>query len=1071
MPGAAILPPPPPPPDPQYGNHSNPSGGVTLWSAGGGGSTPWLPGVGTGSPDVYTGPPSPAVVNSVRDVRERVAQNAVPVGTILPVILGRGRVEGRVIHVIEGNPEILIVAYAAGPNSAFEYHYFNGQQLTHGSDGVTWTEHLGAYGQSVDTTVQTYLGNYRLPGLTYVVYFIDGGDSFSEPSPFFGQVTSIVADLKGIELYDPRENRITHSETFSSTYWSSSPAFPTVAAGQADRFNGTAATRWTFGGSGPYTISRASSGLSLVSGDSVTVAVDIRTTSGTVACNLRAAKTSGSSTAKAITVTTSWRRHTVTLVSGGTGNAQIQLDGIPSSAVLEVAFASVQVQAEDLGYTKTVASAITQGTRWAENPVLAMLYLETDEVNGAGGTPTSKVNMASWGKAAALCDGVQADGTATYSIGYVIATEGNASQYREAIRGACAAEIYWEDGLLCCFVDSYQPNDPVLSFTTQSNAKGPRFFLTPGPSRPTHVVVKFHDAAKGYAGSSASADHPGLKDGTAKYQEAEYSYDAIVSEHVANRVARYTEGRARLCEGNASFTVPFVGIRLTRGMLIELTTEDGLSVQQLLVDDFEALDSGEYVVSACHEYDPALYTFDPLTPDTPPSTDLIDPRVAPPGVVAITTDDGGFGPYSTLVLWRRPRLYKPSVLYGAGFWTLGDVTGGDTSKVNDGNTSVTAFTWGTSGTPRAVFNAGTGNTKKFGKVRIHQGTISAVNPQVAYSDDGSSWTTVAPSTTYSSKKNDDFTLTDFETDGSSYIEFDWDDVGAHQYWRVFTTALGAFAVKEIQFTEIDRLYPAAYIAGYEVRGPGAGLLAFFPGAAPPTSANAIDISATASTVGSLITDVTQTTTVEVYVYVRNVLGILSAGRHLKRVISVSASPGATGSLLRSSEVGATTGPYVAAACDQDTAGNLKPTASILTDESARQTPWIEERIALSGNTTVNSTTPVDLVSVTFTPPADCRLKVYGVCDVRCDVVGAIFVGELVITPTGGGASTEAAQIIDGIQIATARATFGQVWTPTLTGGTEYEVKLTGRVDAGGTGASYTVIVTHTGLAFAAVGRY
>jgi hypothetical protein len=307
------------------------------------------------------------------------------------------------------------------------------------------------------------------------------------------------------------------------------------------------------------------------------------------------------------------------------------------------------------------------------------------------------------------------------------------------------------------------------------------------------------------------------------------------------------------------------------------------------------------------------------------------------------------------------------------------------------------------------------------------------------------------------------------------------------------------------------------VAGYEVRsaGPGAtgGLLAFFPGAAPPTDANAIDISVTASTVGDITRDTTQTTTVEAYVFVRNILGLVSTGRHIKRVISLSATPGASGSLLRSSAVGAVTGPYVASNVQQDTSGHIgvgvtpgahfhalapgasdvvaildtasSPTADILqikkagtarskidkegslrTLESSRVAPWVEARVECSTVTTINSTTRTDITGATrtFTPPSDCRIFLVATWDLTASTPGAAFVGELLVNGT-----PETAQAIFS-PVSADRACVSQSFSISLTGGTAYTIKMTGTLVAGG-GPSYSVAATHTGFTFVAVGRF
>jgi len=826
-----------------------------------------------------SGPPSPRVVNSVSAATLGLAAK----GTDIPIVYGERILDGAVIYQNLGNPSLYVVVFASGPVHAVPTLHLNGVAVASGVDGVTYTVHLGAYNQSVDTTIGTYIGNYNLPGICYAVVSIDGGDSFTPPSPWYGNVSVFSATVQGIETYDPRENRITNSESFSNTYWSGSPAFPTLVTGVADRFGGTAASRWTFGGAGPYVISRQTSGLSLVSGDPVCVVLEYRTTSGTVAFNLTAAKTSGTTTSVALTATTSWRRRAVVLTSGGTGNAQIQLGGIPSSAVLEVAFASVQILSEDYGYTKTVASAITAGTRYGTDPILALRDLMTDAVHG-GGLSTSFMNDASAGKAAALCDAIRADGTATYSLNLAITTKGTLASYMEAIRATCALEVFMDQGKYCFWVDDIQPIDAVLSFTEGTDAKNVRASLVSSFDRPTRVVVEYQDASHSYAQSTAVAEHAGLATGAVELKEARYQLDGVTSQQCALRAAEYLVNISRVCELRTTFTVPFKGVLLYRGMLIALTTLAGLSAQALVVTDFSRLDTGEYQVTA-REYDTALYTFSTATPNTPVASNLPNIKDPPPPIVAIATVAGS-GMFDPHIFWHPPVTYAADVMYGASYWSAVSPGSFTAASVNDGNTAATAFAFSSFSSSALKFDAGAGAAKRFGKCKIYTSYVSGtVSPRVDYSDDDVTYTTVAPDfyNILSSNHMDDYGNVDFNTDGSTWIELDWGDVGAHRYWRIRKESFPAlYTFQEIQFSVVQALYPPAWIAGYEVHsGPSATspIVAFLPGGLVPTKDTPLDVSSwITQTPGAGLSSLQ----FEITIVVKSIMSQPSAGRTIKR---------------------------------------------------------------------------------------------------------------------------------------------------------------------------------------------
>lgn len=1037
-----------------------------------------------------SGPPTPKAVNAVAASSLTLAAG----GTDIPIVYGERIVEGAVVYQNLGNPSLYIVIFASGPAHAVPTLYLNGVAVASGVDGVTYTTHTGAYGQSVDSVISTYIGNYNLPGIVYAVVSIDGGDSFNPPSPWYGTVSTFSAKIQGLETYDPRENRITHSEDFSNSYWSSTPAFPTVATGQTDRFGGTTATRWTFGGSGPYIISRATSGLSLTTADPVIVVIDIRTTSGTIPnVVLSASKTvGGASATTTFTVTTNWRRRVATLAAvAGTGEAQIQLSGIPSSAVVEVAFASVQIKSEDFGYTKTVASAVTAGSRYGKNPILSMADLMTDAVHG-GGLSTSFVNYASAGLAAAECDGVRADGTATFELNLAISSKGTLANYIEAIRACCAAEVFMRDGKYTFWVDTLQPSDPVLDLVEGVTVKNVKTPLVSESSRPTRVVVEYPDAAHSYATNPAVAEHIGLATGAVTLKEARYQLDGVTSQQCALRAAEYIVNVSRVCEVRTSFTMPFLGVRLYRGMLITLTTLAGLSAQAMVVTDFNRLETGEYTVQA-REYDEALYSFSTATPNTPISSNMpsLELASAPPLVIdsqfsatgnfmSVTIDAGHAFPYR----------------YGAGNWSASNCPTFVPASINDSvlTTLAVAFDTSTSTDSILTFDAGVGQTKAFKRLDLYHGASFGSNPTpiVEYSDNASSWTAVSTTP---------FRLSSLSTTSAKGIALLFAGTpGSHRYWRVRKGALvgtAPYGFYEVQFLEGGRTAFAQYIVVRNGAQPNAPVWQKIPirGGQLTYDIDVTPITYTFTETGSsnLSVGVALIITIEnragresLYAheaalssyYVPDVSTTVVAKRqetggaadvgHIALSGSASFDP-VDASLVALSVKNSVTTPTVALAefgyngniaIDIDKAGSLR------TDESLHVAPMILDDVTASSDTTINSTTSTDITdaTITFTPPSDCRMTIVGTFEVEMVTSGSIFIGELVVNGTPHALVAAFKPTATGFRTMVSRQ-----WCVQLTGGTSYTIKLAARLKTG-TG-NFTVYADNTSFSGPMVGRF
>lgn len=141
--------------------------------------------------------------------------------------------------------------------------------------------------------------------------------------------------------------------------------------------------------------------------------------------------------------------------------------------------------------------------------------------------------------------------------------------------------------------------------------------------------------------------------------------------------------------------------------------------------------------------------------------------------------------------------------------------------------------------------------------------------------------------------------------------------------------------------------------------------------------------------------------------------------------------------------------------------------SLKTDEGLRVAPWIEPEVRCSSPTNITSTSATDITgaTVTFTPKSDCRIQVTAFFDVSETSAGSsVFVGELDVN----GAAQSAGVIFDPVTSG-VRATIGQVWNLTLSGGTSYTIKLVGRVNV--SGSTFQVANQHSGFSIVGVGRF
>lgn len=208
------------------------------------------------------------------------------------------------------------------------------------------------------------------------------------------------------------------------------------------------------------------------------------------------------------------------------------------------------------------------------------------------------------------------------------------------------------------------------------------------------------------------------------------------------------------------------------------------------------------------EYTIDLYTVRTSTGQVSAAAeDMITPAITLPAFIPVVPHIHASGNVGS-VWWERPRDERVTATYGSSFWTNSGFGNFDAAKVNDGDVGGNkAFDLGGTGVGSTLtLDLGSGNDVKFGSVVLHVNKQDGLGTGVIveYSDNGSSWT--------------DTTNTYHVDFADTKVAYSWDDAGAHRYWRLRNTGIGADAtvtVYEVQFVELLGAV-SPFVAGYEI---------------------------------------------------------------------------------------------------------------------------------------------------------------------------------------------------------------------------------------------------------------
>lgn len=495
-------------------------------------------------------------------------------------------------------------------------------------------------------------------------------------------------------------------------------------------------------------------------------------------------------------------------------------------------------------------------TGYHTNPALCTRHFLTDTVVGQR-IPTARMNDTSWGAAADACDALVGTPAAKkYEMNLAISQAGDPMDHINQMRSCFAAEIYLDEGLYCCVVDDVQTT-PLVVFDT-TNSWDVKIHEIPLSERPDRVIVKFEDAANGYAPATARAES------TTSLRETTLPLDGCTSATQANRLAQYRLKRANATMYRFSWKAAYVGILLTRGCLVTLTSAQGLVAQEIIVEDYQPLEDGTWSCVG-RQYADAVYDDEPYTEPTPLSTSLVSPWDTPPDVdlIDVAAASPVTGDDLRYVYWLFPRLYS-TALWGASSWSQLNLSSFTASAMNDGSTAATCAVFNNGGTAYVTLDLG--SAQPLVKVVMTYGTFSgAPGWDVQYSDNGSSFSSIS--------------RVFQRNDGVSKWTVAWSEsVGSHRYWRfVHSTTAQTTTWEEWQPHIYTGPYPLLkkYIvrAGSDPTAPIIGELETTPEIGAPFDAES------AMTWGQTVSGGYVTDAITLHITVENSVGRQSAGQY------------------------------------------------------------------------------------------------------------------------------------------------------------------------------------------------
>ncbi|MBL0142667.1 MAG: hypothetical protein IPP91_11340 [Betaproteobacteria bacterium] len=520
---------------------------------------------------------------------------------------------------------------------------------------VTVATYLGTDTQNEDPTLVAAIPGFaeKMRGTAYLVAVVPPGVSRGFP-----RFTALV---KGVKVYDPRENVITYSNTFSNAAWTNSLSTLTQGALAPD---GTP-TAWTLTDSnaaGYGALSRnfaiandtASYAMSIrvkktAGGTAPTFGINVNLVGGTgVTRHLRLNTDTGVDAFGNWTVTTDLRDPTFWLcaavvTNNASGNTNLAYalypatsaygggasDTVAATGSAVCCWAQGNNGATILPYTPTTSAIVLPGTRWSDNPALALADFAVNTVYGCR-------KLADWTQvayAAAYCDElVGATPEKRNLLSLTILEKRTTDEWVDVLRAYVPAFVEWDGDIMYMTHDGPRPSDHAFTAANIDTSPEPALINRGLQDRANVVEIGFmRTDVTPWVMDFATADNapsvryksrvdlPGIRRATQAYRFA------------VERLNHYTLERLE-----AIFGAFEQALKVRVGDVATVTDDIGMSGQLIRVTARTDRGHGRWLVGG-RFYSAAAFSDSIATGAAGNATNLPNPRIVPaPASITVT---------------------------------------------------------------------------------------------------------------------------------------------------------------------------------------------------------------------------------------------------------------------------------------------------------------------------------------------------------------------------------------------------------------------------------------------------
>ena len=622
---------------------------------------PWIPG------------PDGSVSNKDGGPTARVSGAAVPNG-VLPVVYGRGRVQGTIFHYVRSQGGgTFYVWICGGPIDSVVKMYSNGLE-------VAWP---ATYSLGPETPTESYVWTFtqKFPFVVWARIEVPE-DNTENIGPFSFEV-------KGRQCYDPRENLIPTANDFSG--WIASFDTPTMTTGQTDPFDGTDATLLEWAGAGDHDLF-TSVGLVRAAADPINTAIWLRAGAGSApfVVTWQAVNEGPPQEKTTIDIAVTADRWIgpidvthVSTVSGTIASAGVYLTALTAPKLLVYA-AHVAGKAYYGGRCITTGTEIVPVTVWTRNLPLILLEILT---GGPTANPhsaripfsTSRILIGSFGDAATIAGRDEGGGDIRWGLDIVFNQPGQGvTQALARARAVAPCDVYRQDDLWRCDIES-EFGAAELAFDTLTNCypQDLSWEIPTRDERPGRVRLAYADPDNNWVADSAVWPPP--DDDVTELDEKSLSLDASASRRQMVQFAYYmwAVGKMKRFQLQGS---PVAALAHRYQRVSVVSAVQAIPTRECVVVGLGLLEGALEWTAQLRETDPSLFTaVDPGVPGSggePQPASIVPPVVQP-------LCDSAFN-----VSWQAERNYKDRIYYQppAGTWTAADVDVFDDVQINDGDT-------------------------------------------------------------------------------------------------------------------------------------------------------------------------------------------------------------------------------------------------------------------------------------------------------------------------------------------------------------------------------------------------